>query len=496
LIASKNIPLTPKIQRWWVVLYLVIMFVGIWSAFFRWAYDDPYITYRYAANIASDIGFVYNPGERVLSTTTPLFAVILAFFHKIGFSIPIVANAISILSLAVGGLLIWDLSRSWKTSWVGWAGLLLYPTFSLLFSTVGSETPLYLALCLGSFALYARKQIAWTAIMIALATLTRFDGILVAFIIGTNFLWQNRSDLRDISFWSNLPWKGFIVAIGLLLGWHLYSWYYFGSPFPATLAAKQAQGAMAISTRFAPGLLRIAGWFASWPYWLELGLVVLGCFYAITRKSRWLIVLGWVGLYFLAYTILGVSSYYWYYAPLVPGWIISLGLGLSLIDQLPLPSQINTHALGTYLQPLIVIFLLSVLFLAQLSNLNQLRQIPDARFPIYRAAGIWLAENTPDDVSVGALEVGIIGFFAQRQMIDFAGLIQPDVAKVFNRNSTYEDSALWAVNEYRPDFLVLFSGAFPSLVEDYVDESCVLTRRLSVMNDDLAKDLLIFDCRK
>ena len=65
---------------------------------------------------------------------------------------------------------------------VGWAGLLLYPTFPLLLGTLGSETPLYLAFCLSAFAFYARKKYSLTAICVALAVLTRPDGILVAFI--------------------------------------------------------------------------------------------------------------------------------------------------------------------------------------------------------------------------------------------------------------------------------------------------------------------------
>jgi 4-amino-4-deoxy-L-arabinose transferase-like glycosyltransferase len=39
--------------------------------------DDAYITLRYARNRAHGQGFVYNPGERVLGTTTPLYTLLL-----------------------------------------------------------------------------------------------------------------------------------------------------------------------------------------------------------------------------------------------------------------------------------------------------------------------------------------------------------------------------------------------------------------------------------
>ncbi|MFQ5921958.1 MAG: hypothetical protein ACE5M4_03875, partial [Anaerolineales bacterium] len=40
--------------------------------------DDAYITFRYARNLLDGHGLVYNPGEAVLGTTTPLFALLLS----------------------------------------------------------------------------------------------------------------------------------------------------------------------------------------------------------------------------------------------------------------------------------------------------------------------------------------------------------------------------------------------------------------------------------
>ena len=39
--------------------------------------DDSYITYRYARDILAGQGFVFNPGERVLGTTTPLYTALM-----------------------------------------------------------------------------------------------------------------------------------------------------------------------------------------------------------------------------------------------------------------------------------------------------------------------------------------------------------------------------------------------------------------------------------
>ena len=58
----------------WLKLGYLLLGIGIiYFLLSHHVYDDPFITYRYAENLGEGLGFVYNPGERVLSTTTPLF---------------------------------------------------------------------------------------------------------------------------------------------------------------------------------------------------------------------------------------------------------------------------------------------------------------------------------------------------------------------------------------------------------------------------------------
>jgi hypothetical protein len=42
--------------------------------------DDAYITFRYVQHLVQGQGFVYNPGEHILGTTTPLYTLLLALF--------------------------------------------------------------------------------------------------------------------------------------------------------------------------------------------------------------------------------------------------------------------------------------------------------------------------------------------------------------------------------------------------------------------------------
>ena len=113
----------------------------------------------------------------------------------------------------------------------------------------------------------------------------------------------------------------------------------------------------------------------------------------------------WPVLYVFAYSALGVSGYFWYYAPLVPGFLAASGLGSeALVSRLTLIPKLSWGGLAV---GLVVVLGLAVV---QGRDLLRTREQPDTRFPIYRAVGRWLQANISPRASVGALEVGIIGY--------------------------------------------------------------------------------------
>lgn len=471
-------------RGWLAILYSLGVFLSIFALFSRWAYDDPFITYRYAENLAQGLGFVYNPGERVLSTTTPLFTLLLAALHGLWPDLHPVANLIGAFGLALGALCLWDLARIWQAPWVGYTFLLLYPTFGLLLATLGSETSLYLAFCLGAFTFYARQRYHLTALCAALALLTRGDGLLVAALLTAhNLLWAWR-ERRPF------PWSAVLLYLSLTVPWFLFATWYFGNPLPATLAAKQQQGSMAISQRFAAGLLTIArGYTAYGHYWAAAGLAAAGGVFVVARARRWILFGLWPVVYFASYTLLGVSRYFWYYAPLVPGFLVAVGLGFELLwmgGQRWRPGWRGWRWL-------IGVCLLA-LALLQANDAVRLSGLVDQRYRIYRAAGEWLRANTPPEAKVGTLEVGIIGYYARRPIIDFAGLIQPEVAKQLRLTSTYEDSARWAIRAYQPEYLVLGPTWFPNLMNDSLLLACSTQKTFPGGEYGYSGEIIVYQC--
>ncbi len=465
-------------------LYLLLA-GGLIFAFVRhWGYDDPYITYRYAENLRAGRGFVYNPGQRVLSTTTPLWTLLLALLRNPWLDMPVLANALGALSAALGGLGLFSLARRWRTPRAGWVMLAVYPLFPLLLSTTGSETPLYLALGIWAMTAYAWERYTWSGLLIALTALARPDGILLAGVLGADYLWgwlrsrKGQPPERE-SAPRGIPWGG-VLALGLPLAlWGAFALEYFGSPLPVTLAAKRAQGRMGISRHFVAGLGRVAGWYSRHPYILLSLLALGGVLFVWRTRSRWALFVAWTVAYFAAYTALGVSSYFWYYAPLVPGFVALAGLGVEYLSRA--------------WKPLFPLLMLAILpWMAY--SLTRMPRHTDKRLNAYRAAGVWLRENTPPDSSVGMLEIGIIGYYARRTVVDFAGLLQPDVAAQMRAETTYDDTALWALQRYRPDFVVLHDGAFPKATAR-AKEFCQAVHRFRGAHYGYNANLTVYACR-
>ena len=88
------------------IIVLLIFFLYGGMGIFKYQYDDSYITYRYAENLANGHGLIFNQGERVDAASSFLFAVIISVLHKIGLNPQLSSVILSLLSLGVIALLI------------------------------------------------------------------------------------------------------------------------------------------------------------------------------------------------------------------------------------------------------------------------------------------------------------------------------------------------------------------------------------------------------
>src|SRR5205823_14822555 len=81
-------------------------------------YEDAFITLRYARNLAEGQGLVFNAGERVLGTTTPLFALLLAPVGALAGTAALPVAAV-VVGIACAGAVTWLQFRLCRRSGIG-----------------------------------------------------------------------------------------------------------------------------------------------------------------------------------------------------------------------------------------------------------------------------------------------------------------------------------------------------------------------------------------
>ena len=459
-----------------VVALLVAVTLGLGLALHPLAVDDAFITYRYAQNLAAGHGFAYNPGRPVLSTTAPLYALILAGGSLAWPDVPALANALSAVALGATALLLFLLGRREGMPLVGALAALLLAASPLLWLSLGLETAAFLALALGAILAYRSRRLYLAAALLALATLTRGDGAVLAAVLAADWLLRRLGQARQASAAPpDLAARKALGAVGVYLTVLLpvLAWlaWQFGSPLPATLSAKQAQSQLGVTgfyahTTYLQGLwILLRAWFAQFAlYGLFLPAILAGLI-SLGRASWVRLVVAWGAAHLIGYTLLGVTPYYWYYAPLVPALACLAALGVRQAGG-ALKRALRTGPVGKWpvwaARGLCAVALLGCLLWSDQAMVRALhgpvpppadpvsKVLPEAKGDVYRQVGEWLRDHTPADAVVGVTEVGIIGYYSGRPMVDFLGLLEPDVARALGRGDL-----TWALLQYQPDILAL-----------------------------------------
>jgi hypothetical protein len=492
-------PIPRLIQPFFAVVYLIATTLLLYVLLSGWGYDDPYITYRYARNLADGVGLVFNPGERVLGLTSPLFALLLAGGARLGADIPNLARLIGAAGLSGGALALAWLARRWGGPIAAWTTLLLYPGLPLAARTLGSEMPLTLAICLAALIAYEQEAASghgWYPAAMSLCALALFARPDTALLTLTLLAVMTVRARR-------IPWRAGLLYGLLILPGVAALWVYYGSPIPNTLPIKQLQGLMAEAVGFGPGLASLTLNSArSAPFWLWTGLAAAGLLTCARGNRRALVLFAWTGLHILAYCLLGVTRYFWYYAPLAPGLALVVGLGLEQMGgQLDRAWKRVAPAMGNPAAAklrspgaIAVILVLAGLTVLQTGQILQMRSQVDPRLAVYRKAGEWLRATARPNERVGLLEVGIIGYQSGLPVIDFAGLVTPAVGQQIQPGSAYPDLAVWAVEQYHPRFVVAPGRGFLKLRVTLSWQNCLIQQKFSSRADGSAADLEIYVC--
>lgn len=433
----------------------VILIIGVTIGFFFRHYrtDDPFITYRYARNIAEGLGFVYNPGEKVLGVTNPLYTFLMALFYKLGFDLPKVSTILSMGSWTGVCILTYLIFLDWKQRQVGMIASLLLMTQSTFLWGIGLESNFSLLLILIGFYGYFKERYYLSAFFLSMAVLNRPDSILVPFLLLAHYLWSKRK----------FPMGPFLFILVLTLPWFLFSKFYFGSFTPNTLSAKIAQGKGGTwffgMGNFFPAFLHNQGLPLNPIIYNRLLLILFfsGLVYCLLYFRKPLLLFSWSLLYFISYSFLQIpGAYLWYYIPIIFGMVILSAFGIYWIPEIILSwfigESFKTTTIRKYINKSGILLIVVITLIYHYQILSQVYDwnIRQTRFPMYRSIVEELKlVGTPNN-TLACTEIGILGYYSNFRMIDPCGLVTPEVVKHLATDWW------WSYRTLKPDFCVLY----------------------------------------
>lgn len=193
--------------------------------------DDAYITFRMADNLAAGNGFVYNIDERVLSSTTPLYVIVLALISLFNLSVPLIAFTLNAILGAVTAFLLFSacrmMCRNDEVS-LGVAFLYAVSPGSVIYAMAGMETIFFEFVIVLSCIMILRKHDCWAAGLAGILPLIRPEGILISLLLGISMIGIKRRRVFKYGVFACLP----------LCVWLLWALYYYGDVIPHSVREK------------------------------------------------------------------------------------------------------------------------------------------------------------------------------------------------------------------------------------------------------------------
>ncbi|MBF0474790.1 MAG: hypothetical protein HQK59_02990 [Deltaproteobacteria bacterium] len=434
--------------------FIVCLVATYW--FRNYTQDDALIYYRYIRNALEGEGLVYNPGERFNGLTSPLY---------------------SYLSLLV----------SWATNditqsqiWLGGVGLfltclvmaglfrplplvaatlpLMLATSRYFYSYFGLETSWFLFLAALAILLYQKNKYGLLGVACACLLLVRGESLFLVLILAGRHFLEHRPFPRP---------RLFIIPAVILAGHYTFTYWYYGKFLPSTLAAKIYQGK--------------SGLWGAWPCFLQIadpvkklfdgspvlivGIVVTGLvgtagFISGIKNRNFLTLLAFTVACTLFYVFLNIPNYPWYFSVHCLLFYTGAAFGLDFLYKLVTPISARfrfpIHRLGYGL-------LVVVLTGMQLYLIYGYVGRHGGGWRHYVVIGQWLEQHTPPDAQVACSEIGHIGWYSKRKIIDIVGLVNHHNARLIGERKLGH----W-LKYYQPDYILIHNP--PWLYEQWTPQ--------------------------
>ena len=419
------------------IIYIAIILALFFAGYYFFRLDDTFIFYKYAKNIAEGNGYVFNLGEKINATTSPLYTLILALLYWIikpiySESFVVLGNLISIFSIL---LILFSMKKIFKNDNYFYLLASIFLALPLLKFGFGMETFLNLALIVFSVHLYTSEKYLLASFFTGLTILARFDSALFAVIIFLYYIFDKRKfpSIKIIS-----------VFLLVIIPWFAFSKIYFDSFLPTTIGAKLSQQQLGL---FGNGFIFLTNSLRVIPgsYFTIISILLVTLFStAYLYKKRinifgnkgLTIILLWSISLFITYSFIIIAPpYQWYYTPFSIPFSILFAIVASTIIK----------------KEIVLKSIFAILFIfACVLPIKNLIEGYNPKYLNFINAVTWLNSNAQENSTLAVDDIGILGYYYNKgKLVDALGLINPEVSTHLKKLDLD-----WFLNHYKPEFVV------------------------------------------
>lgn len=403
-------------------------------------WEDFFISFRHSENLVLGQGLTYQAGQRIQGFSSP-FAVLLAAGARWVAGAGSLAGTIWIIrfcGIAAFTIGLWLLLQAFSRETPAWTTAVIAVLYALdskavAFSTNGMETAFFMMFAAGSLASLTKGRAIALGIFWAGLLWTRPDGIVfIGLMAIAALLFSAEPRTRQIL---KLGQSAAVCAAGYA-PWIAFAWRYYGTPVPLTVQAKQAlsggfaPGALLLKLRSFPtmvSLINLPPWAQSggWPAFVTPAMIVSAaaiCYWLLPRGDQLGRRASFVACGSMVYLCVVNGYFPWYFPPV---FLFTLPALKALLDTLSTRRVLRRAAMAVSCVVLMGYAYLLVDY-AQLARAT----MSIVEWETRRGVGLWLKENARPGDRVLSECPGYIGYFSGLHMVDYPGLVSPEVVTI------------------------------------------------------------------
>jgi hypothetical protein len=288
-----------------------------------------------------------------------------------------------------------------------------------------------------------------------LAFLVRPEAVLLIAMYGIKILIENRQDLSKL-FRAGATFG--IVSLIIISPWIFFNFTYNGRPFPSTISSKFMQYGYPFSIANSLHYVwNVFLYFLNGPLMLLVPCAGFAIYIALRQKNTALYyAVAWSIFLILVYAVALPAIYHHgrYLMPLIPILAIFGIEGLtSLFEKYQLKKRLR----------IIVWFILAAMMLVLWIDGASSFALQVKLLTEYHAnAAHWVDEHTPKDAVIASHDIGLVGYITQRQLVDLAGLVTPEVIPLLSDQSKLAEYA----RKRNVTYVIVFTGYYQHFLKE------------------------------